>query len=184
MRDFRDAKAMAKSLRTALAESGAEISHSRALELVARQFDLQDWNVLAARISKADEATKDGTVAIRPAIPIIRSFDETKAREFYLDYLGFKVDWEHRFEDGFPLYMQLSRSECLLHISEHHNDATPGGRSFVPMHNIEAFHADLQGRDYPNMNPGLETVPWGLQVTVADPFGNKLSFCEQRSAGR
>ena len=32
--------------------------------------------------------------------PILRIFDEAKAREFYVDFLGFKVDWEHRFEPG------------------------------------------------------------------------------------
>ena len=36
--------------------------------------------------------------------PILRIFDEAKAKEFYVDFLGFKVDWEHRFEPGLPLY--------------------------------------------------------------------------------
>ncbi len=58
--------------------------------------------------------------------PILRSFDETKAREFYLDFLGFSLDWEHRFEEGPPLYMQISNGDCVLHISEHHGDCSPG----------------------------------------------------------
>jgi catechol 2,3-dioxygenase-like lactoylglutathione lyase family enzyme len=40
-------------------------------------------------------------------------FDETKAREFYVEFLGFKVDWEHRFEPGTPLYMQLSQDHAF-----------------------------------------------------------------------
>lgn len=36
-------------------------------------------------------------------IPIIRIFDEEKAKEFYLEYLGMKLDWEHRFEPGTPI---------------------------------------------------------------------------------
>lgn len=35
--------------------------------------------------------------------PILRIFDEAKAREFYIDYLGFTVDWDHRFGPGMPL---------------------------------------------------------------------------------
>lgn len=31
------------------------------------------------------------------AVPIFRIFDVAKAREFYVDYLGMTVDWEHRF---------------------------------------------------------------------------------------
>lgn len=44
-----------------------------------------------------------------PVVPILRSFDEGKAREFYVTWLGFEVDWEHRFDPGTPLYMQVSR---------------------------------------------------------------------------
>lgn len=50
MRTFRDAKTMAKALRQGLAERNIELSHSDCLELVAQQFGLPDWNVLAARI--------------------------------------------------------------------------------------------------------------------------------------
>jgi len=52
-------------------------------------------------------------------VPTLRIFDEAKAREFYVDFLGFAIDWEHRFEDGLPLYMQLSKDDCVLHLSEH-----------------------------------------------------------------
>ena len=40
------------------------------------------------------------TVQFERAVPIFRIFSLDKAREFYLDFLGFKVDWEHRFEAG------------------------------------------------------------------------------------
>ncbi len=50
MRSYLDSKAMAKTLRQALAERGLDIPHSAALELVARQFGVADWNTLAARI--------------------------------------------------------------------------------------------------------------------------------------
>jgi hypothetical protein len=51
-------------------------------------------------------------------IPILRSFDEAKAKEFYVDFLGFTVDWEHRFEDNTPLYMQLSKDNCVRGLFE------------------------------------------------------------------
>lgn len=180
MRDYTDAKAMAKSLRATMAEQGVELSHSQSLELVARQFDLPDWNVLAAEIKvKTQEGALNAAVPISPAIPIIRSFDTDKARAFYIDYLGFRVDWEHRHAEHLPLYQQISRSGCVLHVSEHHGDATPGGRCFIPMQQLKRFHTELRAKDYPNLNPGIETVSWGLQITLTDPFGNRLTFCEQ-----
>ena len=34
-------------------------------------------------------------------IPVLRIFDIAKAREFYIDWIGFTIDWEHRFGDNF-----------------------------------------------------------------------------------
>jgi len=53
MHTFLDSKAMAKALRTALAERHVDITHSDSLELVARQFGLANWNILSARIEAA-----------------------------------------------------------------------------------------------------------------------------------
>lgn len=55
MHSYLDAKIMAKALRTALAERSIDITHSEALELVARQFGLKDWNTLSAHIDAASE---------------------------------------------------------------------------------------------------------------------------------
>lgn len=179
MRSFRDAKAMAKTLRETLAAQSLDIPHSLALELVARQFGLADWNTLAARIGEEPAAAEPEGIVFRSAIPLIRSFDEAKAREFYCDFLGFKVDWEHRFHPGAPLYMQVSRAGLELHVTEHHGDASPGTTCFVRMRGIRAFHAELLASDYRNNRPGLEQADWGLEVTVHDPFGNRIRFCEQ-----
>jgi hypothetical protein len=112
-------------------------------------------------------------------IPILRIFDEAKAREFYLGYLGFQLDWEHRFEPGMPLYMQVSRGGCVLHLTEHHGDGTPGGAVFVRMRGLEPFHRELSGRGYRFQRPGVETAPWNARLMeVTDPFGNKLRFNE------
>jgi len=116
------------------------------------------------------------------AIPIIRIFAVDQAKEFYLDYLGFTLDWEHRFEQTLPLYAQVRRSALVLHLSEHHGDATPGSTVFVPTTDIATLHAELASKPYPYARPGLETLDWGRQVEVTDPFGNRLRFCELASA--
>jgi small subunit ribosomal protein S1 len=50
MRDFRDAKPMARTLREALAAKSVKISNSEALELTAKMLGERDWNTLAAAI--------------------------------------------------------------------------------------------------------------------------------------
>ena len=117
MRDHSDAKAMAKAMRERLADQNLTISHSEALEIVAHQFGVQNWNVLAARIEREREARTADAISFQRAVPIIRIFDVPKAHEFYLGFLGFSVDWEHRFGDDFPLYTQVSRAGLALHLS-------------------------------------------------------------------
>lgn len=67
-----------------------------------------DHNAPDARATSTEDRPEIGFAQI---FPILRIFDEAKAREFYVDFLGFKVDWEHRFGENFPLYMQVSGLE-------------------------------------------------------------------------
>lgn len=175
MRDFRDAKAMAKAMREELAAKGLDITHSEALEIVARQLGLANWNILSARIE--GEKAED-RIAFDAAVPIVRIFDVAKAHEFYLGFLGFKVDWEHRYGPNFPLYTQVSRGALRLHLSEHAGDATPGGNMVVYMKGIRALHRELSARHYRYMKPGLEDEGTRLEVEVIDPFGNRIRFME------
>ena len=109
--------------------------------------------------------------------PILRIFDEAKAREFYVDFLGFKVDWEHRFEPGLPLYLQVSKDGCVLHLSEHHGDCSPGAAMRIETSELDAFHAELASKHYKYARPEIENMPWGTRdMSVKDPFGNRLIF--------
>ena len=112
-------------------------------------------------------------------IPILRSFDEAKTREFYCGYLGFKVDFEHRFHDGAPLYMQVSRGCARLHLSEHHGDATPGSAVRIEVEGVEELHAELAAKDYSFARPGVVDQPWGYrEVIIKDPSGNRIIFAQ------
>lgn len=109
--------------------------------------------------------------------PILRIFDEAKAREFYIDFLGFKVDWEHRFEAGLPLYLQISKDGCILHLSEHHGDCSPGAAMRIEAGQLEAFQAQLEAKAYKYARPNIVEMPWGSKdMSVHDPFGNRLTF--------
>lgn len=50
MRDFRDAKAMAQTLRSSLSAKSISITQSESLELVAKMFGIADWNTLSAQV--------------------------------------------------------------------------------------------------------------------------------------
>lgn len=114
---------------------------------------------------------------IHSTTPILRIFDEEKAREFYVDFLGFKVDWDHRFAPGLPLYLQVSRDGCILHLSEHHGDCCPGSAMRIAVDRIDELHAELTAKQFKHARPALEDTPWGTRdLSVKDPFGNRLTF--------
>ena len=114
---------------------------------------------------------------IGPVTPILRSFDEALARDFYVRYLGFEVLFEHRFEPGLPLYLGLRRGACELHLSEHHGDASPGASVRIAVDDVDALQAELAARGHPNLRPAVHAMPWGTRdLAVTDPFGNRLTF--------
>jgi catechol 2,3-dioxygenase-like lactoylglutathione lyase family enzyme len=112
---------------------------------------------------------------------VLRIFDAELGVRFYCEYLGFVVDWEHRFEPDLPLYMQVSRDDAVLHLSEHYGDGTPGSGVWVAVDDLPALHRELRQRDdLGRQRPGIDAdAPGGPTMAVIDPFGNVLRFCQQ-----
>jgi catechol 2,3-dioxygenase-like lactoylglutathione lyase family enzyme len=115
--------------------------------------------------------------------PILRIFDYTKTVEFYVDWLGFKIDWEHEFEPGTtPKFMQVTLQDVVLFLSEHHGDGSPGVHIHIEdFKGLKAYHKLLIGKKYKYNRPGLEIPFWdenSITMTVIDPVGNQLTFIE------
>jgi catechol 2,3-dioxygenase-like lactoylglutathione lyase family enzyme len=118
-------------------------------------------------------------VAFTDITPVLRIFDENKAKKFYVDYLGFSVAWEHRFEDGLPLYLEVVKGEIALHLSEHHGDCCPGSAVRIEVTGLPSYRDELASKSYAYARPEVEDKPWGTQeLAVTDPFGNRLVFVE------
>jgi len=117
--------------------------------------------------------------------PILRSFDETRARAFYLDFLGFEEVFSHRFEAGLPLYMGIRKGDCVIHLSEHYGDATPGSAVRIPVDDVSAYMAELRAKAFGNARPGEpKKTPWGSrEILITDPAGNRLTFWSEAEAG-
>ena len=69
-------------------------------------------SLLAGTFLVSPASCGDPTANMRPPTPIFRIFDEAKAHEFYLDYLGLIILFEHRFADTMPLYVAIGRDGC------------------------------------------------------------------------
>ena len=70
------------------------------------------------------------TIQFQQVIPILRIFDVPKADPFCSGFLGFSVDWNHRFNANAPLDRQISRNRLVLHLRglrEFHRELNASG---------------------------------------------------------
>ena len=98
MRDFRNAKAMAQTLRAALATKGVKITVGQSLELIAGIFGLTDWNTLAAAIRAEKSISRENVSPPLPAVsgnsfpPLSAALAATQHRAF-----GFASQRKHEY---------------------------------------------------------------------------------------
>lgn len=183
MRTYKDAKTMAKSLRDSLAAKSMSLSHSECLEIVARQFGFAEWNILSSKLDvEAGKLNRpqEPDISLQPPIPALRVSSIGQAVPFYVDFLGFALDWGH---DEGATYAQISRSQVTLHL-----DANPrvnsGSAVFIRMGGLDALHRELSGRAGDFSPTGITFTPFDSRVfAVTDPFGNTLRFWENNPPG-
>lgn len=109
-------------------------------------------------------------------IPILRMTDAKRSLPFYVSGLGFQVDWEHRFETGFPLFAQLTRHGQTIFLTEHTGDCEVGGAVYFKVADAGQCLKEFQHQGVVPTCP-LENTPWGTsEFLLTDPDGNRLRF--------
>jgi uncharacterized glyoxalase superfamily protein PhnB len=99
-----------------------------------------------------------------------------RTRAFYVAGLGFTVDWEHRFEPGFPVFAKLTRDGLSLFLTEHAGDCAVGGAAYFVVEDVDAMFREIQNRGANPPGPPDDT-PWGTrELALVDPDGNRLRF--------
>lgn len=174
-----DAKTMARRLRAAMEARGLAATHSDTLELVSAQLGYRDWNTTSAALNP----NEPGGPRFTQSIPVMLSLDEAKCRAFYCSFLGFEIEFEHRFAPHLPVYLGLRRGPVQLHLSPHRGDATTGSAVFVWMTGVDDYRRELAASGTGFSVPKIADQTWGRELTIADPFGNRLRFCEQPGNG-
>lgn len=112
-------------------------------------------------------------------IPQLRITNARRSLAFYVDGLGFTVDWTHQFEPGFPLFMQLTRAGQTIFLTEHTGDCEVGGAVYFVVPDVDQCFTEFGTRGVVPMQPPADT-PWGTrEMLLRDPDGNRLRFaCE------
>jgi len=121
------------------------------------------------------------TVLQQTVIPQLRITSVPRSLEFYVNGLGFTVDWEHQFEPGFPLFMQLTRLGQTIFLTEHIGDCEVGGAVYFVVPDVDRCFAEFSARGVLLTALPADT-PWGTREMLAtDPDGNRLRFASEAS---
>lgn len=61
---------------------------------------------------------------MQKVVPAFRITDYKKSKAFYVEGMGFQIDWEHRFEPDFPVFVQITKDEMTIYLTEHTGDCS------------------------------------------------------------
>lgn len=110
-------------------------------------------------------------------VPALRITDYARSKGFYVDGLGFRIAWEHRFEPHFPVFLEVERDGLAFYLTEHAGDCQPGGLVHLFVPNVDDWYAELRRKDVPVKDAPNESIEGLRDMTVVDPDGNQLRFC-------
>jgi len=113
---------------------------------------------------------------MQTVIPQLRSTSMAASLAFYRDGLGFVVDWQHQFEPGFPLFLQLTREGQTIFLTEHAGDCQVGGSIYFKVPDVDLLAGQFRERGVALAHGPCDS-PWGTRdMSVLDPDGNRLRF--------
>lgn len=113
-------------------------------------------------------------------VPQLRVTSAARSLPFYVQGLGFAIDWQHQFEPGFPLFLQITRQGQTLFLTEHEGDCQVGGAVYFVVDDVDDCHRRFVAAGVRVGEPPQDT-PWGCrEMVVTDPDGNRLRFSSRR----
>lgn len=117
--------------------------------------------------------------SVGSSIPVLRMLDEGKTKRFYLDFLGYKSDWEHRFTPDSPLYMQIRLGESVIHLNGHADSEAPTSEVRIPVKGLQDYCEHLKEKCQGDEKPEVVDPRYSgenLDMNIYDPSGNLLVF--------
>jgi catechol 2,3-dioxygenase-like lactoylglutathione lyase family enzyme len=109
------------------------------------------------------------TAVSQEVIPILRVASVDRSVAWYAQ-LGFHKEWEHRLEADQPAFASIARGRGHIYLSEHDDDASPDTLVYIRHSQLD----DLARR----LGQELTEVPWGRELKVEDPDGNRLRISD------
>jgi catechol 2,3-dioxygenase-like lactoylglutathione lyase family enzyme len=115
------------------------------------------------------------TAKLLSSVPVLQISNAERSCEFYCGKLGFRKNWEHQFEPGFPWFVSLSRGPITLFLTEHPESAA-GALVYLYVDDVDALAQEFRAHGGVIVY-GPTSQPWGMrEIQLHDPDGNRLRF--------
>ena len=107
-------------------------------------------------------------------VPALRVRDYARSLRFWIDTLGFEIDWEWRSEPDSPVFAQISKAGLSLYLTGQAGDAEPGTRVYLYVSDVDAWNDDVRAAGL-EVDAEPANQPWGnREMRLRDPDGNHI----------
>ena len=110
-----------------------------------------------------------------PATPLVRVANLRASVDYFVQILGFKIDWDDTI-------VSVSRDRCVLFLCQG-DQGNPGSWIWIGVADAEALHEELVAKGA-KIRQGPTNFPWALEIQVEDLDGNVLRFGSDPIEGR
>ncbi|WP_426802501.1 bleomycin resistance protein [Xanthomonas campestris] len=114
--------------------------------------------------------------------PVLRVTSASASFPFYVQGLGFTVDWEYRHEPDFPVFAQLTRGDQTIFLTEHADDCQVGGAVYFAVPDVDECNQAFQAAELVQSGAPHNTAWKTREILVTDPDGNRLTFFTELAA--
>src|SRR5699024_6765470 len=117
------------------------------------------------------------------AIPVLRVWDYDTTINFYINWLGFKIDWKEKPDEG-PFQMQISMNEVTMQLVQFTLNKEKLGTWVLiqDFKNLIAYRKLLSFKGSKFPIPPIKQQPGEkrkiLSITFIDPFQNRIEIRE------
>jgi catechol 2,3-dioxygenase-like lactoylglutathione lyase family enzyme len=121
------------------------------------------------------EAEKPGEIRFEGQNPIVRVENLDASIDFYVNKLGFKLNWRTRY------LVSVRRGKVDLFLAEG-DQGHSGGWVWIGVSNVRALCADYESKGA-KIRHLPTNYPWALEMQVEDPDGNVLRMGSESLEG-
>jgi catechol 2,3-dioxygenase-like lactoylglutathione lyase family enzyme/uncharacterized protein YciI len=116
-----------------------------------------------------DGSTKAAATPFGGVTPILRVRDLRASIDFYVNVLGFKLDWQDP-----SIFASVSRGRCGIFFCEG-DQGNPGTWLFIGVPDVEPLFEDFRAKGATVRHPPTNH-PWAYEMQIQDPDGHVLRF--------